>query len=67
MRYSASLILGEFRGADIHAAVELHGIDVDNFPVEGLCECDAKRRLASGGWADDSDGVRHALISHSPT
>jgi hypothetical protein len=33
---------GDFRRADVHAAVELHGIGVDDFAVQFECQADGK-------------------------
>jgi len=46
---------GGFGGADVHAAVDLHGVDGEDVGVEGLGEVEGGRALADGGGADDED------------
>ena len=40
-------------GADVHAAVELHGVGVDDLPAQGLGEVERERRLAGRRGPDD--------------
>ncbi len=46
---------GELGGADVHAPVELHGVGVDHFAVEGTGQGHGQVGLAGGGGADDRD------------
>ena len=57
MRDAAALRDGQFRGADVHAAVELHRVGVDDFragrAAEPLCDVKGQLRLAGAGRPDD--------------
>ena len=46
---------GEFGGADVHASVELHGVNVDNFAVAGVGEADAEGRFSGGGGPNNGN------------
>jgi hypothetical protein len=55
--YPGSFTEGEFRGANVHAAVKLHGIDVDDFGWatsvnEVLRQGYAQVRLSGSGRSD---------------
>src|SRR5699024_9593688 len=43
---------------DVHAAVELHGVGVDNLSPEALGEVEREVGLAGGGRPDDRDDLR---------
>ena len=45
----------QFRGADVHAAVQLHGVGVDDLAAEPLRQVQRQRALARAGWSDDGD------------
>ena len=61
VRHAAPLGEVGLGGADVHAAVELHGIGVDHLTAEPLGEGDGERGLPGGGGADDGDdGWRRA-------
>src|SRR5688500_17949684 len=47
----ASLLFGRFCGADVHAAINLHGIDRNDFAAETLREFDCYRGFANRGRA----------------
>jgi hypothetical protein len=58
VRYAVPLVFAELCGADVHAAVELHRVGVDDLAVDGLRERDAESRLADSCWADNGDHGR---------
>ncbi|CAM4010022.1 hypothetical protein TSOC111612_24370 [Tsukamurella ocularis] len=55
VRNAAPLRDRELRGADVHAPVHLHRVDVDDLAVQPLGEVQGKVRLAGGGGSDDGD------------
>lgn len=46
---------GEFGGADVHAPVELHGVNVDDFAVTGVGEANAEGRFSGGGGPNNGN------------
>ena len=50
-------------GADIHAAVDLHGIAGYHFAVEFLCQFHSQSGLAGGGRPGDTYDVVHGLMA----
>ena len=48
---------GRFGGADVEAAIDLHGIDGNDFAADALGELQSDFGFADGGWAGDEDGV----------
>jgi hypothetical protein len=61
VRDAAALLERELRGADVHAAVELHRVGVDHLPADLARQCDGEVALARGGGADDGEhGRGHA-------
>ena len=56
---------GDLGGTDVHAAVELHGIGVDDLAVELQCERDREIGLAGAGRPDDGDH-RQSRVLHCP-
>ena len=55
MRDTALLLLRHLRGADVHPAVQLQRIGVDDLAVEPFGERDREVGLAGGGGTDDRD------------
>ena len=47
--------LGQLRRADVHAAVDLHRVGVDDLAAEPLGEVERELGLARGRGADDGD------------
>ena len=45
----------QLRGADVHAAVELHGVGVDDLAAEPLGEVEREIGLAGAGRSGDHD------------
>ena len=58
VRDAAPLVGRELGGADVHAAVDLHRVGVDDLAAEALREVEREPRLAGGGRADDGDDRR---------
>jgi hypothetical protein len=58
MHHAAAFGRGRFRGADVHAAVELHGVGVNNFTVEKVRQ--RHRQLGLAGRRRSHDG-QHPL------
>lgn len=50
-----SLLERRLGGADVHAAVNLHGIDADDLAGEGTGQLEGEGSLARGGDAEDQD------------
>ena len=46
---------GQFVRGDGQAPIELHGIAVDDFAIDGLSEGDCEGRFAGAGCAEDAD------------
>ncbi|SIK34017.1 Uncharacterised protein [Mycobacteroides abscessus subsp. abscessus] len=46
-------------GADIHTAIQLHRVGIDDLPAQALGQLQRERRLAGGGGTDDRDGPCH--------
>ena len=46
---------GEFGGADVHAPVELHGVNVDDFAIAGVGEANAEGRFSGGGGPNNGN------------
>jgi len=60
MRNPAPLGNRQFRGADVHPAVELHGVGVDDLTAEPFGQVQRQGTLARPGRPDDGDGAsRH--------
>ncbi len=55
VRHALPLLHGQFGGADVHAAVELHGVGVDDLAPQVLGEGDAEIGLACRRGTDDGD------------
>jgi len=66
VRDAASVGLGQLGGADVHAAVELHGVGVDHLAptprafLQPQGHLDGEIRLAHSGRADDRDHLDHS-------
>ena len=58
VRDSLALGRGELGGANVHTAVELHGIDVDHLAAQLLRQRQPQRRFAGGG------GSKHCNRAH---
>ena len=70
VRDAAALGERELGGADVHAAVELHGVGVDDLAAEALGQVEGEVGLAGRGRPDDarrSDGAGGAVRLGSPT
>ena len=75
VRDAAALGDGELGGADVHAAVQLHGVGVDDLAAEAFGDVQGQRRLAGAGRPDDRDrpvdchsvDSRVAALSPSPS
>ena len=52
---AAALGGGELRRTDVHAAVDLHRVGVDDLAAEALGEVEGEVGLAGGGGPDDRD------------
>ena len=66
VRDPAPLLRRQLGGADVHAAVELHGVGIDDLAVEGRGEGEAEVGLAGRRRADDRDHQRgHAVRRHA--
>ena len=61
MRHPATLRQRQFRGADVHAAVELHRIGVDDLAAEPPGKFHTQVALAGRGGTDDSDDTGHGV------
>ena len=57
MRNALALCGGKLRGPDIHAAVKLHGIDIDHFPTQFMGKGQPERGFAGRGGANYCDGA----------
>ena len=53
--HPAPLLRGRLGGADVHPAVELHGVGVDDLPAQPQGELDAQGGLAGARGPDDGD------------
>ena len=53
MRDAVALRDGQFRGADVHAAVELHRVGVDDLRTEPLRDVEGQLRFTGSGRPDD--------------
>src|SRR5699024_12670341 len=58
VRDPAPLLDRQFRGADVHAAIELHRVRVDDLPAEVFGQVEREIRLRGGGGPDDGDDRR---------
>ena len=67
VRHARALGGGQFRGADVHAPVQLHRVGVDHLTTEFVGESDAQRRLAGRRRTDDGDHAALCPIRHRPT
>src|SRR5690606_28407720 len=61
VRHSAALLLAQLRRADVHPAVQLHRVRVDDFPTDGQSQFHGEVRLPSGGGSDDYHQTRWRL------
>ena len=59
VRDAAALGNGQFRGADVHAAVELHGVGIHDFTADPFGHRQRQRGLTRAGRADDRDRPAH--------
>ncbi len=58
MAYAPPLGECQLGGADVHAAVELHRVGVDDLAPEGVRDTDGEVALACGGRPDQDDDAR---------
>ena len=58
VRDAAALGDGELGGADVHAAVQLHGVGVHDLAAEAFGDVERQLRLAGAGRPDDRDRPR---------
>ena len=67
MRHAEHLVFSDFRRADVHAAIELHGVAGDDLTAEPPCDADGERGLARRRRTAESDRPDHrtALSVHS--
>ena len=63
MLYAVHLRLCRLGGADVHAAVKLHGIAGNDFGIELLGKRDGQLCFSRGGRADDTENTVHAMPS----
>ena len=55
---NAALVCGGgFCGADIHLAVDRHGVECEDFGVEGFGEEQREGGLSGGGWSGEEAGL----------
>src|SRR5262249_44320021 len=59
VRDAATLGYRQLRSADVHAAVELHGVGVHDLTADVFGDGQRERGLAGAGWADDRDRSCH--------
>jgi hypothetical protein len=52
MRHAAAFSVGNFRRGDLNLAIDLHGIKVDDFAIEGQRQPNPKLAFARSGRAD---------------
>ena len=64
---AATPVERQFRGADVHAAVELHGVDVDDLAAEPFRQVESEVGLAGRGRADHRDRSDRGHGNHIPT
>jgi hypothetical protein len=62
VRHPAPLGRGGLRGADVHAAVELHRVGVDHLGADPLGQLDRQRGLAGRGRPDEREQPAHRGI-----
>ena len=62
VRHSPALGLRDLGGADVHAAVELHGVGVDDLAAEFQGELDGEVGLSGAGRPDDGDDGQAVLL-----
>ncbi len=53
MRHAATFIEAGFGRTDIHPAVNLTGVGIDDFSAQPLCNPERDRALTGGGRSDD--------------
>ena len=65
----AALVDRGLGGADVHAAIELHGIGIDDLPIQALSKSERKIRLAAGRRPNDGNHShgRRQLATVQPT
>ena len=66
MRDAAPLVLRQLGGADVHAAVDLHRVGVDDLAAEALGEVEGEVGLAGRGGPDDRDDRRVGRLDARP-
>ena len=64
VRDAAALGAGQLGGADVHAAVDLHRVGVDDLAAEPLGEVERQAGLAGRGRPDDGDDRRDGRLGH---
>lgn len=62
MRDGSAVGSGGLGGADVHACVDGHGVDGEDFGLEVLSESHGKSGFAGGGGADDGDELVHGEV-----
>ena len=68
VRDAAPLVRWELVGPDVHAAVELHGVGVDDLPTQSVGQCQRERGLPGAARADHGDRPqRWGHSRHVPT
>jgi len=60
--HAAALGRGQLGGADVHAAIELHRVGIDDLPGPPQGEFDGEVALSHRGRADDQHWVRRHLL-----
>src|SRR5699024_11614789 len=63
VRDPAPLLDRQFGGADVHAAIELHRVRVDDLPAAVFGQVEREIRLPRGGGPDDGDDRRLVAAS----
>ena len=59
MRDATAVSVTDLCGADIHAAVLLHGVGIDDFSPEMFGQRQCEMGLTRSGGPDDGDGPGH--------
>ncbi len=65
VRDAVALGDGELCGTNVHAAVELHGVGINDFAADPLCHRERQRRFSGACRAHDRDRSRHG--TQTPT
>ena len=58
MGHAVALLGGELGGADVHAAIKLHGVGVDHLTAQRQRQRHSERALTGRGGTDDRDHDR---------